>query len=241
LGGIVKIAYLAINLWEYEKILRVPEGLPEDMIPFYITDSEKILKEARSKGWYGAVVSRFSKEMDNHERRKIVANIQCYPERYIDLSNYRYVFVCDSNIIKLPSNYKKFVEFGITSGKACFTESGYYSGARDNIYNEYLASNQPRWTYNYSAMGDCVAGYIKEMENLGINYRNESIASGKYIGWDLKHPEKNVVSDFVCKEEEKHIQGNIILTMARVLYPYLVSNFRSLKGDGSLSGHNFQG
>jgi hypothetical protein len=233
----MKIAYVAINLWGYEKILPVPEGLPKGVVPFYVIDSPEGLLEVGTKGWNGVYLN--DSEVDDHKRRIMVALIQSNPEYFIDLKDYDYAFVCDSNIVTLPSNYKDFVTYGINSGKVLLTESGYYSGDRDNIYGEYLASNQPRWQYNYKAMELCVSEYVEKMQSMGIDYRKESVSSGKYIGWNLRNDKKEMLANFICGEAEKHVQGNIIITMARVLFPELVSNFRSLKGDGALSGHNF--
>jgi hypothetical protein len=230
------IAYVTKNLWGYEQINPVPDV--GSMYPFYITDNEGSVKHAAQYGWIPILVTDYLKVTDKLKRRSIIGEINCYPERFISFPDqYDQIFVCDSNIITLPSNFQDFVNYD--PQKACHTVSGYYSGTRDNILSEFHASVNSRWSYNSVGMTEAVKNYLNILTDLCIDFQKESVSSAKYIGWNLRHPDKNKVADYVYSEYQKHLQGNIIFTMARILYPDLVSDFRTLKDDISFSPHNY--
>lgn len=232
------IAYATKNLWGYERVHQVPVNLPAGMNPIYITDNEATAMEAASKGWLNVVITdRFLNITDKTQRRTAIGMINCYPEMFVNLSNYDRVYVCDSNIISLPSNYADFINHDVE--KACYTYSGYYKGTDDNIVKELYRSVNSRWAYNRKGMEEATRDYLQIMTELEIDYRKESVSSAKYIGWNLKHKDKNTVANYVYKEYIRHLQGNIIFTIARVIYPDLVSNFRILNDDCQLSAHNY--
>lgn len=232
------IAYLTKNLWSYEQVHPIPNRLPKGIKTFYITDNQKTAEEAKEKGWDHVYITKeYLNITDKLLRRSIIGTINCYPEKFADLSLFDRVYICDSNIITLPSNYEDFINHD--TEKACYTYSGYYKGDADNILQELRRSVNSRWSYNSEGMEASTREYIDIMTDLGFDYKKESVSSAKYIGWNLKHKEKHIVADYVYNEYRKHLQGNIIFTIARVLYPDLVSDFRVLNDDVELSQHNF--
>jgi len=232
------IAYVVKNLWGYEAINPVPANLP-DVDTFYITDTEENRIEALNKGWdYVYCATQFKHETDLLKRRSIVGFINCFPERICEvLRAYHKVFVCDSNIITLPSNYSDFVNS--LTDQACALTSGYYKGEDDNIEKELLRSIHSRWIYNAQPMIDATQKYIAAMKFLGIDPLTVSVSSAKYIGWNLRNPMRQQIATYVADEYENHLQGNLIFTYVSARWKDYVVNFRDLKNDVSFSPHNY--
>jgi len=235
-------AFVVKNLWNYESVNPVPKGM--EMDTYYITDSEKNRIEALNKGWdYACNISQFKKERDLLKRRSIIGFINCYPEMVCEqLKDYDKIFVTDSNILNLPSNYNDFV-FASTDDKACYLTSGYYEQIghkfEDNILMELERSVNSRWSYNTDAMIRATNYYIHLLQDAGINHTELSVSSAKYIGWNLKHPKRQEIADFVTAEYEKHLQGNIIFTFVYAYWKDYVLNFRFLNDDVIHTPHKF--
>jgi hypothetical protein len=135
----------------------------------------------------------------------------------------------------MPLNYTEFVSEALASDSAFYCSSGACGGKRDTMEMELRASHENRrWSYNFEAMDKSVNEYMEQLKLLNVN---PSIVFAKYIGWNLKHEMKNVIADYVFKEEMKHLQGNIILTMASVLFKEHVFNYKLKYMNNDWSSH----
>lgn len=232
-------AFVVKNLWDYEEVNPIPERLPQDMDTFYITDSYINCYLAGDQGWHNAICVRdYLNITDKLQRRSLIGAINCYPERFCpELNEYDKVFVCDSNILILPSTYKDFIDQ--SEDQACYLTSGYYKGTEDNIFQELSRSVNSRWNYNGDAMVKATEEYLKEMVLLDIDYKRISVSSAKYIGWNLRNPKRKQIADFVLQEYQKHLQGNIIFTFVSAKWEDDVLNFQNLSDDVSFSPHKY--
>lgn len=219
------IAFITWNLYDYEFVREPPEGLPDNGLTFYITDSEENKLLARELGWNVVYnIDNFKGITDKFKRRNALSHIICYPEKIINLKFFDKIFLFDSNVIKMPLNYIDFVNEATVSNCALYCSSGACGGKRDTMEVELKASHENiRWSYNFEAMDKSVNEYLDYLKSINCN---PSIVFAKYIGWNLNHPMKNVIADYVFKEEMKHLQGNIILTMASVLFKEHVFNYK---------------
>jgi hypothetical protein len=215
-------AFITWNLYDYEFVREPPERLP-DGFRIYITDSQENKELAWSMGWDAVIRFKgFENIKDKAQRRKVLPHIICYPEKVVNLDAFDSVFMFDSNVMVMPLNYSEFVNEALESQKAFYCSSGVYSGWRDTIEVELGASHSnERWSYGFDAMDKSVGEYLEYLKPLDLN---PSVVFAKYIGWNLKHPMKNQIADYVFNEEQKHLQGNIILTMASVLFKDHVFN-----------------
>jgi hypothetical protein len=237
------IAFVVKNLWDYDKINPVPDNLPDnlpDMDTFYITDTEENRAEALCQGWDHAVCFDQYREVTSKIlRRSIIGDINCFPEKFCSrLQIYDKIFVCDSNILTLPSNYSDFVNGA--GDEAVYLTSGYYSGEDDTIEQELIRSIHSRWNYNAQGMIEATHRYMEGMNEAGIDPLSVSVSSAKYLGWNVRHPDRWHIASFVADEYMKHLQGNIIFTYISAIYKNEVFNFRGLKNDISFSPHNYE-
>lgn len=240
--------FLVKNFFNYEKILPVPDNLPEELITVYLTDNEETAKLAKDMGWdYSVVNTDYLNINDPMEIRRIIGKINAYPMLFISeiikKHSVSFIFISDSNIISMWTNYKDFVD-SCNSDKCLFVTSGYYSNypTRNNIIAELNESaGVPRWKYNRDEMIECTKRYVTELELHGISYNDVTVVSAKYIGWNIKHPLYKKLSDVLYDEYLKNLQGNIILSYMAFIYKDYVNNyFCSDYSNARLSGHNFQ-
>ena len=234
--------YLTMNLFGYEKLTPPPKSLPENLTTCYITDDENISNQAKELGWdIIKKTNSFNDVTEKLDKRISVARIKCFPGEFVpEVKDFKFVFICDSNISKIRGDYKTFID-SCTEDKCLFLTSGYNKGNRDNMMSELMASKQPRWSYNYDGMLTSTERYVKELENLNIDYKNLSVVSGKYIGWNLNHKSYYGISNKIYNERKINLQGNIILTYISGIFPNEVNNFKTESWARSvLNTHNFQ-
>jgi len=228
-----------VNLYGYDPVVKIPNNMPINVTAIYITDSMIYFNTAKQFGWKVYYLDDYINITDNFQRRKTIVHIRCYPEKICpDILNYTYVFMCDSNVVNLDSNYPDFINKKDET-KCLYLTSGYYRGSENTMQQELNRSLQnSRWSYNYDQMTNAVNDYHKQLESLNINLNDTPVVSAKYIGWNIAHPYKNVIADVVYKEHMKHIQGNIIFSLLLKLYPEYIYNYTDFKNDGSVSRHN---
>jgi hypothetical protein len=219
------IAFMTWNLYDYEFVRQPPEGLPDMGFTIYITDSDENQSEAMELGWDIAYkTDKFKGITDKFKKRNSLSHIICYPEEVLDLRQFDSVFMFDSNVMVMPLNYTEFVKDALDSECAFYCSSHVYSGERDTVEAELAASHQnARWSYNFEAMDKYVGKYITLLKSISST---PSIVFAKYIGWNLKNPMKDVIADYIFHEEHKHLQGNIVLTMASVLFKSYIFNYK---------------
>ena len=236
--------FMVKNFFDYEKIIPPPINLPKSLKSLYITDSIKNVNTAKNLGWdYTFLYDKCLNLTDKFERRKLVAKINCHPHLFLPdgLKNIEKIFVCDSNITSLWEEYEMFIN-NCNSENALYLTSGYYKGERDNILSEMEVSiNQKRWNYNKLQIKENTFRYIKEMELSNIDYLKISVVSAKYIGWNIKHPKYEILSNFAYAEHQKHLQGNITFSYMSGIFSDLVKNYytNNYKG-GKLNSHNYE-
>lgn len=211
--------FLVKNLYGYEIVIPPPTNLPENLITYYVTDNETDALKAKNLGWnYVYVTKKFLEITDKFERRKSVAYINSFPHEFIyDTIKYDLIFICDSHIITLWSNYSDFIS-KCDKKYALFLTNGYYKQSRNTITSEIIHSNRKRWDYNYDKIklnGDL---YVNHLNELGINLNDLGVCSAKYIGWNPSHESYSLLTNKLYEEYTKHLQGNIILTYLSGIY-----------------------
>jgi hypothetical protein len=233
--------FLVKNLYNYEAIAPPPENLPDNFITYYITDNETTAIEAKNLGWgYTYVTDMFSKIEDLFERRKSIAYINSFPHEFItDNVDYDLIFICDSNVIRLWSNYPDFIS-KCDKNKALFLTNGYYDEGRNSIVAEIEGSNQSRWSYNYDQIKFNGKKYIDHLNELGIDLNKLGVCSAKYIGWNPSHESYHLLTNKLYDEYCKHLQGNIILTYLSGIYEQDIFVYYSDNYNGGLlNKHNY--
>lgn len=238
----MKNYFLVKNFFNYEKVVAPPINLPKNLISVYVTDNDQNYLLAKNLGW--DIVKKtnlFLNITDKFERRKCVAYINSYPLKVVsEINDANFVFICDSNIVKLGDWYDNFVN-SCDDKYSLFLISGYYSGMRDNIKQEcHESCSNERWSYNHEQIKNCTQRYINELLEKKINLNNLSVVSAKYFGWNLKSQDYEFLSDILYKEYCENLQGNIILTYLSGIYSDKIFNYvPSSYGGGILNPHNF--
>ena len=238
----MKVCFLFKNLFNYDTIVSPPKNMPKNIDTIYLTDNEKNKNDALSKGWkYSYVTEKFLNSISNIEKRNAIAYINCYPEKIIsDIKNYNYIFICDSNVIKLDTNYFEFTN-SASDKHALYVTSGWYNGTQNNINQELKRSMMnSRWSYDFKNITDSTHKYLQQFYDMKLDYRSVPVVSAKYIGWNINHERKNIIADYVYSEYCKHLQGNIIFSTCLVLYPEDTLHYTGFLNDGTVSGHNKQ-
>jgi hypothetical protein len=238
-----KNIFLVKNLFNYEKVIAPPINLPENFETVYVTDNDVNCEIAKNLGW--GIVKKtegFLGVEDKFERRKIIAFINSFPHKIVpEALDYKFVFVSDSNIVRLWDEYIKFTE-NCSLQQALFVTSGYYSDGRDTIMAECNQSaNTERWSYNKNQIIDSTNRYILELNENNIDVESLSVVSAKYIGWNLHHEKYEFLSNLLFKEGCENLQGNIILSYMSGLYANDVYNYHTRNYSGGiLNDHNTQ-
>jgi hypothetical protein len=237
----MKNYFVVKNLYNYEKVIAPPKNLDKSLSTVYITDNDENVDLSKKLGWNISVkTNMFINESDVFNRRKSVSYINAFPSKVVpELNNANFIFVCDSNIIKIWDEYNHFVSL-CKDNHCLFVTSGYYEGIRDNIESECNASMTKRWSYNHNAIRNATERYKKELIRKGVNISKLSIVSAKYIGWNTNHPMYNELSNFYYKESLLHLQGNITLTYMSGIYNDFIYNYRANNySNGVLNKHNY--
>jgi hypothetical protein len=234
--------FLVKNLYNYEKVIPPPTNLPKHLKTVYVTDTDENKNLAINLGWnIVKKTDKFSNIDNKFERRKSVAYINSYPIKVVpEINDSRFIFVCDSNIIKTWNLYEKFIS-NCCEKHSLFVTSGYYSGTRNNIISECNASMIQRWSYNHNQIKSSTTYYVEELTKRNVDINKLSIVSAKYIGWNVNHPDYEFMSNILYNEYCKNLQGNIILTYMSGMYPEKIYNFFNNNYEGSiLNKHNYE-
>ena len=235
--------FLVKNLFNYEKVIPPPTNLPENFQTVYLTDNDINCELAKNLGW-GIVkkIEQFLNVEDKFERRKIIAFINSFPHKLVpEVLDYKFVFVSDSNIVRLWDDYIVFTQ-NCSNEFALFVTSGYYSDDRDTIMAESNQSaNTERWAYNKNEIIDSTNRYLTELKEKYIDVDNLSVVSAKYIGWNLHHEKYELLSNLLFKEGSENLQGNIILSYMSGIYSNDIYNYNTKNYSGGiLNEHNIQ-
>jgi len=235
--------FLVKNLFNYEKVIPPPTNLPENFQTVYLTDNDINCELAKNLGW-GIVkkIEQFLNVEDKFERRKIIAFINSFPHKLVpEVLDYKFVFVSDSNIVRLWDEYIVFTQ-NCSNEFALFVTSGYYSDDRDTIMAECNQSaNTERWAYNKNEIIDSTNRYLTELKEKNIDVDNLSVVSAKYIGWNLHHEKYELLSNLLFKEGIENLQGNIILSYMSGIYSNDIYNYNTKNYSGGiLNEHNIQ-
>ena len=235
--------FLVKNLFNYEKVIPPPTNLPENFQTVYLTDNDINCELAKNLGW-GIVkkIEQFLNVEDKFERRKIIAFINSFPHKLVpEVLDYKFVFVSDSNIVRLWDEYIVFTQ-NCSNEFALFVTSGYYSDDRDTIMAESNQSaNTERWDYNKNEIIDSTNRYLTELKEKNIDVDNLSVVSAKYIGWNLHHEKYELLSNLLFKEGSENLQGNIILSYMSGIYSNDIYNYNTKNYSGGiLNEHNIQ-
>lgn len=235
--------FLVKNFFDYEKIIPPPKNLPKNLKTVYVTDNDNNTELLQNLGWeIVKIVNDYTHITDLFERRRLISYINSYPLKVVpELINPRYIFICDSNIDSLWFKYQNFVD-NCSDEFALFVTSGYHQNERDNIESECEISCQTnRWSYNHNEIRESTNRYKKILTDEGINPEQLSVVSAKYIGWNVKHPKYNELSDTLYNEGTINLQGNIILTYISGIYKNFVYNYyENDYSGGVVNQHNYE-
>jgi hypothetical protein len=208
-----------------------PAGIPTDFICLYATNTQKDFYKAKEMGWAPMMVKHG--ENDPSDIRQFVGKFKTYPEVYIpSLREFDKIFITDSDVVKLDSGYGDFIQLCLMyDEKELYATSGYYSGGRNNIQAELIASiNQKRWLYDSLNMVEATSRYIYELKKWDI-----PVVSAKFIAWNMK--KKGPIAMKYLAESMRHLQGNIILSYLAEKYPESVMIYTGFKNDVIQSRH----
>lgn len=233
--------FLVKNLYDYETVISPPKNLPDDFITYYVTDSEMNSLAAKNLGWdYVHITDKFLDITDKFNRRKSIAFINSFPHKFIDENiDYKFIFVCDSNVVRLWTNYSDFIS-KCNNDKALFLTNGYFESERNTIISEIKSSNQSRWSYNYNEIKTNGDIYVNHLNDLKVNLNHLGVCSAKYIGWNPSHEGYEVLTNKLYDEYCKHLQGNIILTYLSGIYEkYIYVYYSDNYNGGILNNHNY--
>lgn len=238
------ICLLYKNFWSYDPILPVPTNLPMDVHTVYLTDNTDSALRAKQLGWSKTYVcDTFVNITDPFERRKAIAKINCFPEQVVlELNSFDHIMICDANITRLDTNYAEFVHNILQTkiDRALYITSGWYSQDQNTIVSELHRSlSQPRWSYNFDQMISWCSTNFALLEKLNINLADCPVVSAKYIGWNIRSENKNVVADWVYNQYVDHLQGNIIFSVVAKLFPDHVYHYKGFLNDGAVNEHRF--
>ena len=238
-----KNIFLVKNLYNYEKIIPPPSNLPDNFTTVYVTDNDTNSNLVKELGWdIVKKTEEFLNVTDKFGRRKSIAYINSFPHKVVpEVLDYDFVFVCDSNIVRLWDKYVDFTNKCL-SKYSLFVTSGYYSGERNTIISERNASsNISRWSYNKNEIIESTNRYINELIKNNVNINDLNIVSAKYFGWNLKHDKYELLSNLLYSEYCENLQGNIILTYMSGLHPDIIYNYHTNDYSGAeLNNHNFE-
>jgi hypothetical protein len=232
--------FLVKNLYDYELVIPPPRNLPAGLKTVYVTDTDNNCEIAKSLGWdFVKKTELFLGRSDKFERRKSIAFINSYPLKVVpEISDARFIFICDSHINQLWSLYEDFVRT-CNEKFTLFITSGYYSGERDNIIVETdAACGQDRWSYGHSQIRDCANRYVKELTEKNVDIKTLSVVSAKYIGWNVTHPEYVKLSNILYDEYCKNLHGNNILTYMSGMFNTLIYNYHTNDYSGADLNHH---
>lgn len=225
------------NLFGYDPVLKIPNNIPNSVTCIYITDSLDAYNKAAKFGWTPIYIDKYKNITDKFEKRKIIAEINCYPERFVNMAQYTYMFICDSNVVSLDSNYSEFVSKK-SKDNCLYVTSGWYSGTANTMQKELERSlANHRWSYNFDSMKNSTNNYINILTSKGKDINDTPVVSAKYIGWNITHPMKNIIAKYVFDEYMQHLQGNIIFSMVIHLYPEYIYHYKGFKNNGAVSNH----
>lgn len=238
-----KNIFLVKNLYNYESVVPPPLNITDNFVTVYVTDTDDNSKLAKSLGWdIVKKTEEFLHITDKFDRRKVIAYINSFPHKVApEVLDYNFVFVCDSNIVSLWDNYKNFTN-SCSSEYALFITTGLYSGERDTILKECeVSAGVSRWSYNKNQIINSTKKYANILSENNVDIKTLSVASAKYIGWNLRHEKYEFLSNILYNEGCENLQGNIILTYMSGLYPTIIYNYYTNNySGGTLNGHNYQ-
>jgi hypothetical protein len=238
-----KNIFLVKNLYNYEQVIPPPSNLPDNFVSVYVTDNEINSNLAKDLGWdIVKKTEEFLNITDKFGRRKVISYINSFPHKVApEILDYNFVFVCDSNVVRLWDNYKNFIN-SCSSEYALFITTGYYSGKRNTIMSECdVSSSLIRWSYNKNEIINSTKRYVDELIENNVDVKKLSVSSAKYIGWNLKHENYDLLSNILYNEGCENLQGNIILTYMSGLYPNIIYNYHTNDYSGGIiNPHNYQ-
>lgn len=225
------------NFYNYDPVIKKPK-FPDCCVCVYLTDNVTSYNKAKQLDWDEVYMIDLDQGIkDPLERRKKVAYSMCYPEKLVpELNKFDYIFICDANLVKPDSNFIHFITD--MDDKALHITSGWYKGSQNTLELElHRTLLNRRWTYNFGAIKNAYARYIKDYL---INVKQCPAVSAKIMGWKLNHPKKSEIADFIYSETQKHLQGNIILSVVSEIWKDDVFHYKGLLYDGANCNHLLQ-
>jgi hypothetical protein len=226
----MKRCILFKNLFGYDNVSSLPT-VSDNLKLHLLVDSEDARQEGLRLGWTVHVTDMFKEATSPKEKRDAVAFVNAFPEVVIpELKDYDQVFICDSNVLEFDPAYFDFINSCSTKA-TLYVTSGAYTGERgkwnaNDVATEYERSMKvTRWKYDSENIKRSWLEYKTMLNDMSVSEYDVPVVSAKYIGWNLKSESKSKVADFVLEEYKKHLQGNIIFSIAAVLFKDDVHHF----------------
>ena len=237
---------LGMNMFDYESVNPVPENSP-DATAVYVTDSEQNCQLALSGGWDIAINCQdFSGIEDLGERRKALSVFHHSPhaliQSHVDLRPVEQICLYDTNVTRFWDRYRHFVDSS-TPDKCLYVTTGYYQGWRDNMVSELVYSLiQQRWSHSHDEMAESLERYLRDFTQSGIMVQTQSVASAKFVCWNIKTSAAPYLSIIVSAEFARNMQGNIIYSYLAAKMPKWVGQYYCEDYSGlGMSAHRFAG
>lgn len=213
-----------VNLHGYD-VVNPP---PTTKLPcLYFSDDVDRAPLVSKMGWK-FVFCNLPEPRGDLERRLQVVECKLYPERFAkEVLDFDILIYVDANVKSLGC---KFVEEWVPrlGDKALLLECGFYKGLQNNILSEYSRSiNQLRWAHSHDAFRKS-----RDEWKSRINLHDIPVCSAKYIVVNMKKKEEvPEIWRFLEEEHRKHIQGNIIYSIASEKFKHLIE-----RGECDMSG-----
>jgi hypothetical protein len=230
----MNICLVTVNFYQYDKINKPPI---KNIDSFYITNTEEDIDKLYNIGWKNVFLVKNNKnEINNLNKRYNMIEYLLYPEKYIpEILNYENMLIVDANV--------KYIDNSIIDNLASFKKNytlllnnGYYKKKLNSVEKEFERSfNCKRWKNYHKTFEE----YKNKYKNFDLN--KIEVLSFKYKLWNIKNKLKNnFITDWIYKELNTMMQGNIVLSICREFFNDKVFgyNFKLNKKNVILELHN---
>lgn len=243
--------FATIGFFGYEQPNPPPAGLPQDFLTFYFSDNEQHAELALTRGFDFAVVDSspslslsLSSETLGTERanwsptQKLSSGLMCRGKfaphlYYVEVvrAGCTQLWFFDANVQQVDTAYFEQHFFGAAdTSKALYVDVAYYALPHNIVTELHHSVTQERWAGYVSGMQAAASEYFHQLElqHGEAALSHCEVASAKYIGFNLLHPESHVISEWLVEQCKINYQGNIILSFLACMRGDVVQSLRAL-------------
>ena len=206
---------------------------PTQKIPcFYFSDDAGREALASKMGWK-FVLCHLPEASGPRERRWQVVECKLHPERFSqEIMGFDITIYVDANVKRLG---RTFLEQWVPrlGDKAILLNCGHYKGNKNNVLSEYSRSFQRRWDHSHDDFRRS-----RDEWKSRLDLERIPVCSAKYVVVNMrKKPQAPEIWRFLEEEHRKHIQGNIIYSIASEKFKDMIERGPCDMGGTQLSGH----